>query len=232
MVATDASLGVEKPKEALLYVMLVCMPDMDAEPKGMTLLASEEDVVRAWPGGFGHAKVGANYGPTLAAQGEARRKGFTAVLWLLAREGRVEVTEVGASNFFVVWRTREGELEMVTPALEGKLILDGITRRSLVELGKERLRREMSVVERFLEMREVVEAVEDGRMVEAFAAGTAVFVSPISMIGYQGRELKIPRAEGYAGKYAKMLRGWMMDIKYGREEHEWGYVVEDEDKMA
>ena len=64
MIANDAALGVQKPKEALLYIILCCFPAMDTKPGGMKLLASKDDMVRAWPGGFGFAKVGANYGPT------------------------------------------------------------------------------------------------------------------------------------------------------------------------
>jgi branched-chain amino acid aminotransferase len=66
MIANDPTLGVQKPQEALLYVILACFPHMDAKPAGMKLLASKDDMVRAWPGGFGFAKVGANYGPTYA----------------------------------------------------------------------------------------------------------------------------------------------------------------------
>jgi branched-chain amino acid aminotransferase len=64
MIANDPALGVQKPKEALLYIILACFPHMDTNPAGMKLLASKDDMVRAWPGGFGFAKVGANYGPT------------------------------------------------------------------------------------------------------------------------------------------------------------------------
>jgi branched-chain amino acid aminotransferase len=64
MIADDPFLGVQKPQEALLYVIIACFPHMDSNPAGMRLLASKDDTVRAWPGGFGFAKVGANYGPT------------------------------------------------------------------------------------------------------------------------------------------------------------------------
>jgi branched-chain amino acid aminotransferase len=150
------------------------MPPLD-QPTGLKLLASQEGV-RAWPGGFGYAKVGANYGPSLMANGEARARGYDQVLWLL--DGLV--TEAGASNFFVVWESKQGKTEMVTPPLGGKIILDGVTRRSILQLARERLANgqgglePIDIVERNFTMDEVVEAVEDGRMIEAFAAGTAV----------------------------------------------------------
>jgi len=150
------------------------MPSLSS-PNGLKLLASQ-DGVRAWPGGFGYAKVGANYGPSLMANSEARARGYDQVLWLL--DGLV--TEAGASNFFVVWRSKEGKLQLVTAPLGGKIILDGVTRRSILQLVRERLSDNSSgldpieVVERQYTMDEVVEVVKEGRMVEAFAAGTAV----------------------------------------------------------
>jgi branched-chain amino acid aminotransferase len=195
MIANGQALGVQKPTEALLYILACCFPSFDkptgtnevlagvtngatnghAVPSrrpGLHLLASADNMVRAWPGGFGYAKVGANYGPSLVAHAEARARGYDQVLWLFGKD--CEVTEAGASNFFVVWRTREGKTELVTAPLDGKIILDGVTRRSVLALARERLGREVECVERSFTMSEIVEALEEGRLIEAFAAGTAV----------------------------------------------------------
>ena len=188
MIANGTSLGVQKPQEALLYILALPFPTLGvnkevaeinngllsqpSERPGFKLLASKEDTVRAWPGGFGFAKVGANYGPSLMAQTEARSRGYDQVLWLLGQD--CEVTEVGASNFFVVWRTRDGKIQLVTAPLGNKIILDGVTRASVLTLARERLLDELEVVERKFTMYEIEEAFEEGRLVEAFAAGTAV----------------------------------------------------------
>lgn len=206
MIGNDPALGVQRPREALLYVILACFPVMDAgrtdpvtgAPRAMRLLASQEDMVRAWPGGFGYAKVGANYGPSLVAQGEARSRGYDQVLWLLGDD--FLVTEAGASNFFVIWRTREGGLQLVTAPLGGKLILDGVTRRSVLELARTRLANgweeggleKLEVVERTFNMAEIEEAVAEGRLLEAFGCGTAFFVAPVECINFKGKELSIP----------------------------------------
>jgi len=176
VIGTQAQLGVQAPKEALLFITASFMPRMDAPAGGMKLHTNPEDMVRAWVGGFGYAKVGANYGPSLLATNEARERGFGQILWLYGPEGYC--TEAGASNFFVVWRTREGALQLITAPLDDKLILDGVTRRSVVELARERLQGEVEVVERKYTIDELVEADKEGRVVEAFAAGTAVcFIS-------------------------------------------------------
>lgn len=170
------------------------------------------------------------------AAGEATARGYDQVLWLLNYNGRIEVTEAGASNFFVVWRTTSGAVELVTAPLGNNVILDGVTRRSLLALARERLSNgwedveKLTVVERTLEMKEIVEAVDEGRMIESFACGTAWFVAPISALHYQGRDLECPMSQGNTGQYAGLLKSWLRGIMYGKEKHEWGLIVEDESR--
>jgi len=251
-IATDPALGVQRPKEALLYVIICCFPDMTKSippalsgaaqhaRAGLKLLASNEDTIRAWPGGFGYAKLGANYGPSLVAQGEARQRGFDQVLWLFGKE--CYVTEAGASNFFVVWRTRAGELQLVTAPLEERIILEGVTRASVLDLAKTRLSCEavqnsgsvepVTVVEQRFTMEDLLSAQAEGRLVEAFAAGTAFFIAPIGLINFRNKDLEVPLAEGETGTYAKVIKSWLMGIMYGKEQHEWGVVVETVDRRA
>src|ERR1700753_3992008 len=98
----------------------------------MRLLASQHDMIRAWPGGFGNAKVGANYGPSLVAQQEARERGYHQILWLFGEQSYV--TEAGASNFFVVWKTQAGKTQLITAPLGDGIILEGVTRQSVLDL--------------------------------------------------------------------------------------------------
>lgn len=252
MISTDPTLGVQRPKEALLYVIIALFPDMTkslastpAPPAlngeangaskqhttGLKLLASTEDTIRAWPGGFGYAKLGANYGPSLVAQGEARSRGFDQVLWLFGQDA--SVTEAGASNFFVVWRNKDtGKIELVTAPLTERIILEGVTRASILELARSRLvsaqdgLEAVEVVERKFTMGDLLEAHREGRLVEAFAAGTAFFVAPVGLIHYKGMDVEVPM-EGDSGVYARVLKGWLSGIMYGEDEHEWGVVVDE-----
>ncbi|ELR08649.1 hypothetical protein VC83_03874 [Pseudogymnoascus destructans] len=233
MIGTQAELGVQTPNEAMLFIIATYMPELSETPGGMKLLASQNDIVRAWPGGFGFAKVGANYGPSLMAQQEARRLGYNQVLWLLGDEA--QVTEAGASNFFTVMRTKEGKLQLITAPLGDKVILDGVTRRSVIQLVKERLAKEggeleaLEVVERQYTMGEIVEASEEGRLIECFACGTAFFVAPVSKIHFRGVDIDVPMAQGEVGDYTNVIKNWLVDIMYGREDHPWGVVVEEKE---
>lgn len=204
--------------------------DGQKSASGLKLLASNEDTIRAWPGGFGYAKLGANYGPSLVAQGEARARGFDQVLWLFGKE--CYVTEAGASNFFIVWRTKDtGKLQLVTAPLEERIILEGVTRASILELAKSRLAQrvgdveEVEVVEQRFTMDDVLSAQQDGRLVEAFAAGTAFFVAPIGLIHFRNKDVPIPM-DGDSGVYARTIKQWLIDIMYGNDtKHEWGVLV-------
>ena len=249
LMGTGEALGVQRPTEALLMLVAVVFPSLDEAPKvevqlrkregevktgnvgvqgrGMRLLASTEDTIRAWPGGFGNAKVGANYGPSLIAQGEAKRRGYSQVLWLFGEEGYV--TEAGGSNFFVLWKTPEGGLELVTAPLGDGTILEGVTRASVLDLARQRLSG-VKVVERRFTMDELVKANDEARLIECFGCGTAFFVAPISDIHFRGKDVQLPLATGSGdeGKEtAMMIKNWLKDIMYGRTEHEWGVVVEE-----
>ncbi|KAF2709380.1 branched-chain amino acid aminotransferase II [Pleomassaria siparia CBS 279.74] len=241
MIGTDFALGVQRPREALLFVMLTCFAPMDDIPGGVKLLASQDDMCRAWPGGFGYAKVGANYGPSLVAQGEAREKGFHQILWLFGDD--CVITEAGASNFFVVWRAKEdGRLQVVTADLNEKIVLDGVTRRSTLELLRTRLSstsatairdglEPVEVVERKFTMLEIEEAHREGRLVEAFAAGTAWFIAPVGHIQFRGRDLQIDiGADGLGGQYTARVKTWLKNIMLGEGDgigNEWGVVVDE-----
>ncbi|KAG0651007.1 Branched-chain-amino-acid [Hyphodiscus hymeniophilus] len=239
MIGNGEQLGVSPPSEVLLFILAVPWPDLSTssppgsppKPPGLKLLASKDDT-RAWPGGFGYTKVGANYGPSFGSQMEGRKRGYDQILWLLNNKQEHEVTEAGASNFFLVWKTREGRTEMVTAPLDSKVILDGVTRRSVLDLAKERLVEgsrylagevgPVDVVERTLTMLEVEEAQREGRLVEAFVSGTAYFITPVSAINFKDEELDIPMGDGTSGHYAALLKQWLGDIMYGNVDHPWG----------
>lgn len=172
MIGTDSQLGLAKPSEALLYIIVGCMARMDTPAGGKRLVTNPSDTIRSWVGGFGHAKVGANYGPSVLVTQDAFRQGYHQILWLYGPQG--DCTEAGGSNFFVIWRRKDGKKELVTAPLDDRLILNGVTRRSCLELARGRLGDELEVSERKFTIGEIQEAAAEDRILESFAAGTAV----------------------------------------------------------
>lgn len=47
-----------------------------------------------------------NYGPTIAVQNEAVKRGCQQVLWLYGEQE--EITEVGTMNLFIYWTNQSG----------------------------------------------------------------------------------------------------------------------------
>lgn len=173
IIGTHQQLGLQRSRHATLFILTSFMSRLDSPSGGLRLLTSPQNTIRSWVGGFGHAKIGANYGPTIRAQDMASARGFSQVLWLHGDED--ECTEAGGCNFCVVWkRESDGKRELITAPLDDKVILDGVTRRSCLELAKERFEGHLEVSERKFSISEVIQAGEDGRLLEAFVCGTAV----------------------------------------------------------
>lgn len=79
----------------------------------------------------------------------------------------------------------------MTPSLRDGTILPGVTRDSILRLTRQW--GEFEVSEGRITMAEIVRAIEEGRMLEMFGAGTAAIVSPIKAIHYQGKVLLVGR---------------------------------------
>nr|CAG4640819.1 EOG090X051P [Eulimnadia texana] len=219
-IGTDPSLGVATSQSALLYVILCPVgPYFPSGFKPVSLLADPQ-YVRAWPGGCGAMKMGSNYAPTIQIQKKAESEGHQQVLWLYGEDHKL--TEVGTMNIFVFKVNKKGERELITPPLNG-LILPGVTRRSLLELAREW--GEFKVVEREINMAEIVETLEDNRLLEVFGAGTACVVCPVSRISYMGKTLDIPTMD-HPNPLNQRFYKAMSDIQYGRVKHPWAVEID------
>ncbi|KAH0626518.1 hypothetical protein JD844_001548 [Phrynosoma platyrhinos] len=133
-IGTESSLGVATSNNALLYVILGPVgPYFTTGSFNPVSLLADPRFVRAWMGGVGDSKLGGNYGPTIYVQNEATKEGCQQVLWLYGDNH--QITEVGTMNIFVFWKDQQGDLELVTPPLNG-IILPGVTRQSLLDLAQ------------------------------------------------------------------------------------------------
>ncbi|KAF2971831.1 hypothetical protein GQX73_g1739 [Xylaria multiplex] len=235
MIGTGRQIGVQLPREAVLFIVAVAWPDFSCENppgnplsrKGLRLITSQEDSIRAWPGGFGYAKVGANYGPSFLLHGLAVKAGYDQILWLFGPDG--QVTEAGSSNFFVVMKDAStGQVELVTAPITDGIILDGVTRRSVLDLARSRLRDKLVVAEKSFNMADLELAWEEGRLLEAFVSGTAFFITPVLAIKYKTRELDLGgNQDGPESSFALQIKDWLKNIMYGSDSHEWGLVIEE-----
>ncbi|KAL6244976.1 branched-chain-amino-acid transaminase bat2 [Rhinocladiella similis] len=225
LIGTQRTLGVGPPGSALLYV--IASPVGPYYPTGFKAISLEatDYAVRAWPGGVGDKKLGANYAPCIVPQLKAAKKGLHQNLWLFGPEEFI--TEVGTMNLFVCIKNKEtGQKELLTAPLDGT-ILEGVTRDSVLTLARERLEPEgWKVVERYVKMQELADAEAEGRLIEVFGAGTAAIVAPVRKISWRDRMLDCglkPTEE--AGEIALRMKGWIEGIQYGDEDHPWSVKI-------
>ncbi|KAG8835766.1 hypothetical protein FRC17_001160 [Serendipita sp. 399] len=115
-----------------------------------------------------------------------------------------DLVQAGQMNFFAVIRREDGDLDLVTPPLDGT-VLPGVTRQSCLELAQfhnlppsHASYRCLSGVpnstkvfprERNITVEEIMHLNDMGRALEVFGAGTAAVVCPIGRIGYRGSDV-------------------------------------------
>jgi branched-chain amino acid aminotransferase len=217
MIATDAALGVHASNSYLHFVIVGPVgPYFKGGFSPVPVYISSE-YRRAVRGGVGAAKTGGNYAASLFVGEDAKRKGYSQVLWLDAVEGRY-IEEVGAMNICFVY---EGQ-KIVTPPLTGS-ILPGITRKSVIDLGRD-LGYEVS--EELIDVHEMINDVQSGKISEVFGCGTAAVIAPVGKFGFEDQEYVINHNE--PGPVYKNLYDQLTGIQYGRLEDrfDWTYTIQ------
>lgn len=213
MIATEPHLGVRPSNTYIFFIILGPVGAYYKEGFSPVKIYVEDHYVRAAEGGTGEAKTAGNYAASLLAAEEAKKKGFTQVLWLDSKEHRF-VEEVGTMNMFFVLRD-----EVITAPLAGT-ILPGITRDSAIHLLKEW---GWKVSERPLSIDEVIEGCKNGDLKEAFGTGTAAVISPVGQIDYKGEDYTI--AGGKIGELSQKLYDEIMAIQYVEKADPYGWVT-------
>ncbi|MEN2786727.1 branched-chain amino acid aminotransferase [Sphingomonas qilianensis] len=204
MIASEVFLGV-KPSAEYLYMVLAS--SVGAYFKGGAPTVSiwvSQDYTRAAPGGTGEAKCGGNYATSLVAQAEAIRNGCDQVVFLDAVERRY-VEELGGMNVFFVF----DDGSMATPPLRGT-ILPGITRDSILTIARAQgitVREEPYAIDQWRA------DAASGRLVEAFACGTAAVVTPIGSVAEPQGRFEI--GGGGPGQLTLRMRDALVAIQRG-----------------
>jgi branched-chain amino acid aminotransferase len=212
MIATEAFLGVRPAGRYLFYVIIGPVGSYYPEGLNPVKIYVEDRYARAIPGGTGEAKTGGNYAASLLAAEEAKKRGFTQVLWLDGCKKRW-VEEVGTMNMFFVIDDK-----VLTAPLTGS-ILEGITRDSVIKIARDW---GLKVREKSVSIKEVFAAAEDGRLKEAFGTGTAAVISPVGQITYKDRNYVI--AGGKMGELSQRLYNEIVALQYAEKPDPYGWV--------
>jgi branched-chain amino acid aminotransferase len=209
MFATDETIGV-KASETYKFIIFV-MPVGPYYNQPVKLFA-QDTYVRAVVGGVGEAKTAGNYAASLYPANEARKKGFDQVMWLDGIH-RKYIQEVGTMNIFFVING-----EVITPNLDGA-ILDGITRKTIIELLKDKGH---TVIERPISIDEIVEAHQNHTLSEVFGSGTAAVIAQVSTIQYEEHTVTVDVS---ATPISTMIKDTINGLRNRTIEDKFGWVV-------
>ncbi|MGI9616639.1 MAG: branched-chain-amino-acid transaminase [Acidimicrobiales bacterium] len=193
----------------LLYVLNSPVGDYFAGGIRPLSIYIETEIPRTTPQ-FGMVKSGANYvmalGPTLDAK---RDHGADQVLFATGDD----ITETGASNFFLVDDDR-----LITRNLD-ESFLHGVTRASVITLAADL---GYTVEERSVPIEELRAWVGEG---EAFLSGTAAVLAPVGTISIGDEALQV--RDGQPGANTIRLRDALTDIQLGNapDPHGWRTTI-------
>ncbi|MDN4753212.1 branched-chain amino acid aminotransferase [Porphyromonadaceae bacterium W3.11] len=202
-----------KPANEYLFVVFVTPvgPYFKAgfKPTPMAILRGYD---RAAPLGTGTIKVGGNYAASLKSGEIAHEKGYSAVLYLDAKEKKY-LDECGPANFFGI----KGD-KYITP--DSTSILPSITNMSLCQIAEDL---GMTVERRHVPVEELAEFEEAG------ACGTAAVISPIARIDDLDENKSYVYSEnGEAGPKSTKLYETLRGIQYGEleDKHNWVMILD------
>jgi branched-chain amino acid aminotransferase len=208
----DPFLGVKPSGKYKFIIMLSPVGAYYPEGFKPVKILVQEDYVRAVRKGLGECKIPANYAASLLAGEEARKKGFTQVLWLDGVEQKY-IEEVGTMNIFIQFKD-----EVATPKLTGG-ILPGITRASVIHILKDK---GVKINERLISMEELVTEYKKGNILGVFGTGTAAVISSVGSLSYKDELMVFNNGE--PGELALELYDDITSVQYGYKEDRFNWL--------
>ncbi len=192
------------------YKFIIACAPSGAYFAGKVKVLIEQTYSRSANGGVGFAKAGGNYAGQFYPTQLAVAKGYNQVIWTDDTEHEY-IEEAGAMNIFI----RINDTLITGPTSDR--ILDGITRKSILEIAKDH---GINVEVRKITVTEVVQAAKEGTLKEMFGAGTAAVISPISAFGFKDTDYELPELNA---PFADKIKKAITDIQYNKSDDTYGW---------
>jgi branched-chain amino acid aminotransferase len=194
------------------YRFMIILSPARSYYTGEVKVVIAEHYSRAANGGIGAAKAAGNYSAQFYPTQLANAKGFQQIIWT-DDATHTKLEEAGTMNVFF----RINDTLVTAPTSER--ILDGITRKSLIELAKSK---GIEVQVRDVLVTEIINAAKDGTLKEIFGAGTAAVVNPIVGFSFQDVYYELPKLEN---PIALQIKEALTDLQYKKAEDPFGWTV-------
>ncbi|MFV0249267.1 MAG: branched-chain amino acid aminotransferase [Tenacibaculum sp.] len=201
IIASEGAIAASPAKAYQFFI--ICSPAQSYYSGKIRVLIAEK-YSRAANGGVGFAKAAGNYAAQFYPNHLAQEQGYEQIIWTDAATHQF-LEEAGTMNvFFRINNT------LITAPISDR-ILDGITRKSIIQLAKDN---KIKIEVRNIQISEIKEAALTGRLKEVFGTGTAAVVSPISGFKHQDFIFELPELEN---SYALYFKQKLLDIQYNKE---------------
>lgn len=207
-----ASEGTINATEACEYkFMIICAP-ASSYYSGDIKVKIEKSFSRAAKGGVGYAKAAGNYAAQFYPTRLAIDEGYQQIIWTDSSTHQY-IEEAGTMNLFF----RIGNKLLTAPTSDS--ILDGITRKSLIQIAKDK---GIDVEVRPIKVDELIDAANSGTLIEIFGSGTAVVVLPIIGFGFENKKFDLPKVEN---SWASILKNELNGIQYNLIDDPYNWTV-------
>lgn len=211
IIATEPSLSAA-PAQVYKF-MIICSP-ASAYYKDEVRVLFAEKYSRSANGGIGFAKAAGNYAAQFYPTALANKKGYQQIVWTDASTHEY-LEEAGTMNVFF----RVGDTLLTAP--NNDRILDGVTRKSVIQIAKDN---NIKIEVRPISVKEIKEAAKKGELKEMFGAGTAAVISPISAFEHNKEVFELPKQKQ---SYASKIKDKLLNIQYNidKDTHNWRYKI-------
>ena len=191
--------------------MIICAP-ASSYYSGDVKVKIEKSFSRAAKGGVGYAKAAGNYAAQFYPTRLAIDEGYQQIIWTDSSTHQY-IEEAGTMNLFF----RIGNKLLTAPTSDS--ILDGITRKSLIQIAKDK---GIDVEVRPIKVDELIDAANSGTLIEIFGSGTAVVVLPIIGFGFENKKFDLPKVEN---SWASILKNELNGIQYNLIDDPYNWTV-------
>jgi branched-chain amino acid aminotransferase len=207
IIATDYA--IQAVASSNYKFMIICAPATLYYTKKLSVLIADK-YSRAASGGFGYAKAAGNYAGQFYPTNLAKKSGFDQVIWTDSNEHKY-IEEAGTMNIFF---RIDNEL-YTAPTTD--TILDGITRKSIIEIAKNN---GIAVNIKKISVQEIISASNEKRLKEIFGTGTAAIVSQVSGFKYKDEYFEVKEQND---SYAELLKTKLLNIQTNQSKDPLGW---------
>lgn len=211
VIATEGAIAAS-PADEYKFMIILSPAQAYYDTEVRVLIA--EKFSRAADGGIGYAKAAGNYAAQFYPTSLAHAKGLQQIIWTDANSHKY-LEEAGTMNVFF----RINDTLVTAP--NNDRILDGVTRKSVIQLAKDN---QIDVEIRRVSVEEIKEAARQGTLKEIFGSGTAAVINPILGFEHLEQYFDLPKIED---SYATFFKQQLLNIQYNLAEdpHNWRYKI-------